>query len=75
MKKSARFKNILTFGGIQKNNTTLAAYIIKLVIFFIKFSKGNPERVRLSSGLDWIHSLYCLSVCVDDLDWRVDTRL
>lgn len=47
---------------------TLEAYIIKLLIFFIEFSKGNPEGMRLSSGLDWIHSLYCLSVCVNDLD-------
>lgn len=42
-------------------------YIIQLLVFLIEFSEGNPERVRLPCGLHWIHSLHCLSVCVDDL--------
>lgn len=57
--KHVSFQN---YGG--KSSVT---YIIQLIIFLIEFSKGNPERVRLPCGLHWIHSLDCLSVCVNNL--------
>lgn len=45
----------------------LVTYIIQLPLFLVEFSKGDPERMRLPCGLQWIYSLYCLCVCVDDL--------
>lgn len=63
--------------GVQAEDvhTQHNTHVVQLPVVLVKLGECDPQRVGLAGGLEGVHRLHSLSVCVDDLDRRSWVRL